>query len=51
MEKITPPKKLIALRIEPFLIEYLDELATKEQRSRSQIIRMIVSQYKATNEC
>ncbi len=49
MEKITPPKKLIALRMEPYLIDYVDELAIKDQRSRSQIIRMIVSQYKAIN--
>ena len=49
MEKITPPKKLIALRMEPHLIDYVDELAVKDQRSRSQIIRMIVSQYKVTN--
>ena len=49
MEKITPAKKLIALRMEPYLIDYVDELAVKDQRSRSQIIRMIVSQYKAVN--
>lgn len=50
MEKITAPKKLIALRIEPHLIEYLDGLAFKQERSRSQVIRMIVSQYRALND-
>ena len=49
MEKITPPKKLIALRMDPYLIDYVDELALKDQRSRSQIIRMIVLQYKTLN--
>ena len=49
LDKNTPPKKLIALRIEPYLIDYIDKLAAKELRSRSQIIRMILSQHKVTN--
>ena len=49
LDKKTPPKKLIALRIEPYLIDYIDKLAAKELRSRSQIIRMILSQHKVTN--
>ena len=43
------PKKIVGLRMEPYLIDYIEKLAAKELRSKSEIVSIILAQHKATN--
>lgn len=47
--KKSSPRKSINLRMPPYLIDYIDKLAAKELRSKSQIVCMILAQHKVTN--
>lgn len=45
MYKVTEPKELVTFRAERTLVDYLEKLAQKEQRTKSQIIRLIIMKH------
>lgn len=45
MYKVTEPKELVTFRAERTLVKYVEDLAKKEQRTKSQMLRLIIMKH------